>query len=69
MQGGIALSQTNSETGTQQIETTNHCRCRKELARAYVPAQEFGDLFRPEVGLTNGTIFPELYQPYKRFNS
>ena len=44
--------------------------CDKTLpmARAFVPMQRFdvGTLFHPGQGLLNGTIFPELYMPYKR---
>ena len=31
---------------------------------AYVPIQTMGKIFTPEVGLENGTIFPELVSPY-----
>ncbi|MDK2820196.1 MAG: hypothetical protein PWP31_161 [Clostridia bacterium] len=37
-----------------------------ELARAYVPWQRFTKKWDPMEGLTRGTIFPELYKPYKR---
>ena len=44
-----------------------NCGCHnanRELARAYVPMQGFGELFKPEVALRKGTIFPELFNPY-----
>jgi len=47
------------------LEVCCECRCgNKELARAYIPMQGFGELFKPEVGLRKGTIFPELFKPY-----
>ncbi|HHU50681.1 MAG TPA: spore coat associated protein CotJA [Firmicutes bacterium] len=36
------------------------------LARAYVPFQVFSQRWEPLEGLMKGTIFPELYFPYKR---
>lgn len=35
------------------------------LARAYVPVQVFIRKFEPFEGLMRGTIFPELYRPYR----
>ncbi|MGB9887783.1 MAG: spore coat associated protein CotJA [Moorellales bacterium] len=35
------------------------------LARAYIPFQEYTRRHSPEEGLRKGTIFPELYQPYR----
>ena len=32
---------------------------------AYVPNQKLNKVFRPEVGLNMGTIFPELVSPYE----
>lgn len=37
----------------------------KELARAYVPFQQYSRRYSSEVALRKGTIFPELYQPYQ----
>nr|WP_319489076.1 spore coat associated protein CotJA [uncultured Caproiciproducens sp.] len=34
------------------------------VAMAYVPFQQFGILYDPEMGLSNGTIFPELDKPF-----
>lgn len=33
-------------------------------AQSYVPIQQMNQVFRPEVGLKKGTIFPELVSPY-----
>ncbi|NLW23115.1 MAG: spore coat associated protein CotJA [Tissierellia bacterium] len=37
----------------------------KELARAYIPFQIMNQVFSPEEALIRGTLFPELYMPYK----
>lgn len=36
-----------------------------QLARAYVPWQRYTTKWDPMEGLAKGTIFPELYRPYK----
>ena len=36
-----------------------------KLARAYVPIQLMGKVYDPKKALKHGTLFPELYQPYK----
>lgn len=33
-------------------------------AQSYVPVQVMNNVFKPEVGLKHGTIFPELVSPY-----
>ena len=33
-------------------------------AQSYVPVQVINNVFKPEVGLKHGTIFPELVSPY-----
>lgn len=37
-----------------------------QYAQAYVPFQTFGEVFPPEKALMHGTVFPELFQPYKK---
>lgn len=37
-----------------------------QLARAYVPFQRLNQVFDPKEALMKGTLFPELYMPYKR---
>ena len=32
--------------------------------QSYVPIQYLDKIFKPEIGLKNGTIFPELVSPY-----
>lgn len=34
------------------------------LGQSYVPIQTMGETFKPCVGLKNGTLFPELVNPY-----
>ena len=34
-------------------------------AQSYVPWQTMEEVFKPEVGLCKGTIFPELVSPYR----
>ncbi|MBW7572524.1 spore coat associated protein CotJA [Caproiciproducens faecalis] len=34
------------------------------VAMAYVPFQQFGTVYEPEMGLRSGTIFPELDKPF-----
>ncbi|WP_025640199.1 spore coat associated protein CotJA [Schnuerera ultunensis] len=38
----------------------------KQLARAYIPFQIMNQVFSPSEALKKGTIFPELYMPYKK---
>jgi len=45
-------------------------RCGVELARAYVPFQQYTTTFPiKEALLKRGTLFPELYKPYKKKGS
>lgn len=37
-----------------------------QLARAYIPYQEYTHRWQPLEGLKRGTIFPELFRPYTR---
>lgn len=37
-----------------------------ELAQAYIPFQNYGPRYSPREALTRGTIFIDLYRPYKR---
>lgn len=60
---------------TEQLESrgiikTNDDKIEKQaftsqLARAYIPWQRFTTKWSPAEGLARGTIFPELYKPYK----
>ncbi len=36
-----------------------------QLAQAYIPFQVYGDTFDLMTALKYGTLFPELYRPYK----
>ena len=60
------MSDINNVLNERNVKAVNHCRCHehRELARAYVPMQGFGEMFSPEIGLRKGTIFPDLFSPY-----
>ena len=34
------------------------------VAMAYVPMQENPELYSPQMGFENGTMFPDLYKPF-----
>lgn len=36
-----------------------------QLARAYVPFQTMNNVYNSKEALKKGTLFPELYMPYK----
>ena len=40
-------------------------RSQEALARAYVPFQIMNQVYSPSEALEKGTLFPELYRPYK----
>jgi len=40
---------------------------RLKLATAYIPPQVFRDMFPLSEALNKGTLFPELYRPYRRY--
>ena len=48
----------------KMIDTTSCGR----VGYAYVPMQVMGELYRPEVGLMEGTIFPELNIPMSEYS-
>ena len=69
----------NNIIATNNNYTTN-CECGFEdeinvfpenpmLAQSYVPWQYMDETFRSNVGLDNGTIFPELVSSYKAGDS
>lgn len=72
------------ETACNDINSNNHFNCNCScgfdendsvfpqnpmLGQSYVPFQQINKTFIPEVGLKMGTIFPELVNPYKPFQS
>ena len=46
-------------TNTRSVFPTNYL-----YGHAYTPVQTLDKTFTPQVGLQNGTIFPELVSPY-----
>ncbi|MBA1335668.1 MAG: hypothetical protein HPY66_1294 [Firmicutes bacterium] len=49
----------------QEITKKDEMYGRFELATAYVPYQQWGELYPPGEALAKGTIFPALYRPYR----
>lgn len=43
---------------------TKQFACNQELAMAYVPWQQFGNLYEPDQALRNGTVFQDLNKPF-----
>ncbi len=41
-------------------------KCKYKLAHAYVPYQMMDKVYSLEEALRRGTLFPELYMPYKK---
>ena len=37
----------------------------RRLAHAYIPFQQYTDSYNPEEALEKGTLYPELWMPYK----
>jgi hypothetical protein len=58
------ITQDTKTTGIDSdIVTTELSRLR--LARAYIPSQRFRRRFDLMEGFQKGTIFPELFEPYR----
>jgi len=53
------MSNSDNQAKTQSIFTDYR------LAEAYIPFQNYGQIFDPRTALMNGTLFPDLYRPYK----
>lgn len=47
------------------MEATDHECNNMMLAHSYVPWQTYTKAFCPQEALMKGTLFPELYGPYK----
>ena len=43
--------------------------CMGMVGYAFVPVQTFNDIYTPENGLANGTIFPELNKPFGMYGA
>jgi hypothetical protein len=50
---------------TKQYFTPGPGMGRMKLAHAYVPYQFLRDTYSPREALMKGTLFPELYMPYR----
>jgi hypothetical protein len=58
--GGVAMSNPENDIKTQSLFSD------LRLAEAYIPFQRYGQIFDPMAALMNGTLFPELYRPYRK---
>lgn len=47
------------------MEPMGACFPQARLSEAWTPYQCMGMLFDPDVGLSHGTIFPDLVRPYE----
>ncbi len=64
------IKTTHYKQKEEMMEKSTGCPCEEQmenvrLARACVPFQQMDQIYSPIVGLCKGTIFPELYWPYK----
>ena len=48
------------------MQLVNPMMVQPELAKAYVPYQQYMASYSPEEALEKGTMFPELYRPYEK---
>ena len=56
----MGVSKENNEKCDSDYEI-----CAPSLAMAYVPLQKYREIFSAEEGYCKGTIFKELYKPFK----
>ncbi|NLZ52434.1 MAG: spore coat associated protein CotJA [Thermoanaerobacteraceae bacterium] len=54
------MSKSENEAKEQSLSVDHR------LAEAYIPFQSYGKIFEPKTALMNGTLFPELYRPYRK---
>ncbi len=52
------------ETVSDCAEPTTVLPKEMPIGMCYVPMQQWGELYSAEVGLSRGTIFPELDKPF-----
>ncbi|MBR1391933.1 MAG: spore coat associated protein CotJA [Lachnospiraceae bacterium] len=55
------------QTNSMPASYNNQPACNQELAMAYVPFQEFRNLYETDRGFRQGTIFQELYKPFQGY--
>lgn len=48
----------------EQMPDSTSCASGQELAMAYVPWQQFRELYEPDQALRYGTMFQELHKPF-----
>lgn len=54
-----------NEKKTQRYYSPGPGMGMMKLAHAYVPFQQFSDSYPPAEALRRGTLFPELWMPYR----
>ncbi len=54
----------NSNIYATTFNESNAFPCNYLYGHAYTPVQTMNKTYTPEIGLQNGTIFPELVSPY-----
>jgi len=59
-QGGVVMSKSENEAKEQSLFVDHR------LAEAYIPIQSYGKIYDPRTALMHGTLFPELYRPYRK---
>jgi hypothetical protein len=60
MKGGLLM-----EADTQRYYRPGPGGGIMRLAHAYVPYQLYSESYQPEEALRNGTLYPELWMPYR----
>ena len=54
----------NLPNGQQNNDKCNIPKAKCSLAMAYVPFQQWGQIYEPERALDAGTLFPDLDKPF-----
>lgn len=49
----------------REYDNYNEPCCPGSLARACVPFQKWNEIYSPSEALKKGTLYPDLYKPYK----
>ena len=71
MNGILLRERENSLSGTQPVQSGSILRFpdNTPLAMAYVPFQQWGEVYNDEEALCRGTIFPDLDLPFGKGGS
>lgn len=70
MNGFILRERENSLSGSEKytpaLDTVSRFPARTPLAMAYVPFQEWGEVYDDDKALSCGTLFPDLKLPFSK---